>query len=295
MEIKLQPGRYVVAVSGGVDSVVLLDMLQGCKDMQLVVAHFDHGIRPDSADDAEFVRQLASKHGLPFITERVELGDGASEATAREARYIFLRQAVKQTDSQAIVTAHHQDDLLETAIFNILRGTSRRGLASLQSTSDIQRPLLHVPKNDLQAYALQHHLSWREDTTNRDERYTRNYIRHRLLVKFDTRARQQLLALIEQAQDINKEVDPLLNELLVAHTTAAEVDRRWFKSLPHTVAREVMAAWLRQNRVADFDRKTIERLTVQAKVKPVGKRLDVLHNYQLHINKESLALELVKR
>lgn len=291
MEIKLQSGKYVMAVSGGVDSVVLLDVLRQRDDLQLVVAHFDHGIRPDSATDAQFVRQLAAKHNIPFISERVELGADASEATARKARYTFLRQAVRQTDSQAVITAHHQDDLLETAILNILRGTGRRGLSSLQSTDAIQRPLLHVPKKDVQAYAIQHHLSWHEDTTNRDERYTRNYIRHRLLVKFDSGARQQLLGLIDRAQAVNKELDALLNELMGAHLTPAGLDRRWFMGLPHNASREVMATWLRQNGVADFDRQAIERLTVQAKVKPVGKQFDVLHGTSLAIDKDVLVIK----
>lgn len=295
MEIKLQPSRYVVAVSGGVDSVVLLDLLRQQHGMELIVAHFDHGIRPDSAADADFVRQHAAKHELPFVTARVELGEGASEAVARELRYKFLRGEAEKAKAQAIVTAHHQDDVLETAILNMLRGTGRRGLTSLQSTADIQRPLLGVPKKDLEGYALQHHLSWREDTTNRDERYTRNYIRHRLLVKFDARARQQLLDAITQAQAVNEELDTLLGGLLADHTREEGVDRRWFTSLPHDVAREVMATWLRQNGVADFDRRTIERLTVQSKVKSVGKQLDVLHNYRVKVDRQTLALKMSKR
>ncbi len=295
MEIKLQPGKYVVAVSGGVDSVVLLDVLARQPDLELVVAHFDHGIRPESADDAAWVKTLANQYDLTFITDRAELGPHASEARAREARYRFLRNAQKQTGAQAIITAHHQDDLLETAILNMLRGTGRRGLTSLQSTVQIKRPLLGASKQDIQDYAVQHKLSWREDTTNHDERYTRNYIRKRLLVKFDAVARQQLLAAIEQARVVNDELEPLLAGLIAQHAEREAVDRQWFASLPHDVAREVMAAWLRQGGVVDFDRRTIERLTVQAKTKPAGKRLDVMHNYRLDITKQSLALTPAKR
>lgn len=296
MKVKLQPGKYVVAVSGGVDSIVLLDMLAQKTGLELMVAHFDHGIRPDSASDASFVKELAHKYGLPFVSKRVELGSSASEAAARTARYAFLRDVQKQTGAQTIVTAHHQDDVLETAILNILRGTGRRGLSSLQSTNEIKRPLLDVPKKDIEAYAVQRKLSWREDTTNRDERYTRNYIRHRLLVKFDARSRQQLLAAIEQARVVNAELEPLLAAVIVGHQALQEgIDRQWFTGLPHNLAREVMAAWLRQAGVTDFDRHTIERLTVQAKTKPAGKQLDVLHNYRLNLTKKSLALQALKR
>jgi tRNA(Ile)-lysidine synthase len=290
MKIKLQPGRYIVAVSGGVDSVVLLNILRQQAGMDLVVAHFDHGIRPDSADDAAFVSQLAVQYDLPFVTKRVELGAQASEATARQARYSFLREAMEQANAQAVVTAHHQDDVLETAILNILRGTGRRGLASLQSTELIKRPLLSLPKSELQTYAIQHHLSWREDTTNRDERYARNYIRHRLLVKFDARTRQQLLAAIERITQVNAELDALLASILAERVVKQGIDRQWFISLPHTAAREVMATWLRQNGIADFDRRTIERLTVGAKTKPANKRLDVLRGRYVAIAKQYLVL-----
>jgi tRNA(Ile)-lysidine synthetase-like protein len=284
MEMHVQPGRYVVAVSGGVDSVVLLDALVQQPGLELVVAHFDHGIRPDSALDAAFVSELAARYGLPFVTERVELGAGASENAAREARYAFLRHVQQAQGARAIITAHHQDDVLETAIFNLLRGTGRKGLSSLRSTPEIVRPLLDTPKAALKAHAVQQKLSWREDSTNHDDRYTRNYIRHRLLVRFDADARQRLLALIKRQQVINDELD----ELLAVHTT--ELDRRWFASLPYATAKEVMAAWLRSNGPANFDHRTIDRLTVQAKTKPIGKQLDVLNGYKIAVQAQSLAL-----
>src|SRR5438445_4950610 len=115
-----KPGSYAVAVSGGVDSVVLLDILAKRDDLELAVAHFDHGIREDSVEDRHFVEGLAKNYGLPFIYEEGSLGPKSSEAEAREARYKFLRQAQKKAGAKAIITAHHQDDLLETAILNML-------------------------------------------------------------------------------------------------------------------------------------------------------------------------------
>ena len=90
--------RHILAVSGGVDSVVLLDMVvQGLmKSDQVIVAHFDHGIRPESADDAAFVKSLADKYGLLFETKREELGPDASEELARDRRYVFLRDIAKK-------------------------------------------------------------------------------------------------------------------------------------------------------------------------------------------------------
>jgi tRNA(Ile)-lysidine synthetase-like protein len=131
MKIQLPKGRYVVAVSGGVDSVVLLDALSKLPNLELVVAHLDHGIREDSIEDRRFVASLAASYGLVFEYGEGRLGSGASEATAREARYNFLRGVKMKHDAKAIITAHHQDDLIETAILNMLRGTGRKGLTSL--------------------------------------------------------------------------------------------------------------------------------------------------------------------
>ena len=125
--IPLAPGTYIVAVSGGVDSIVLLDLLANQEKAKLIVAHFDHGIRNDSRDDRMFVQDLAVRYELPFVYDVGNLGQGASEAKAREARYTFLRGVRQAAGARSIITAHHEDDVLETAILNIMRGTGRKG------------------------------------------------------------------------------------------------------------------------------------------------------------------------
>ncbi|HEX6258362.1 MAG TPA: tRNA lysidine(34) synthetase TilS, partial [Candidatus Saccharimonadales bacterium] len=127
----LASGTYVVAVSGGVDSIVLLDMLAGQAGLELIVAHFDHGIRQDSTEDAEFVRAAAQRYSLPFELGQATLGPGASEEAARTARYSFLRSIAKKYQAR-IVTAHHADDVIETIAINVARGTGWRGLVSLR-------------------------------------------------------------------------------------------------------------------------------------------------------------------
>lgn len=286
MHAVVEPGKYVVAVSGGVDSVALLHMLtQSANQLELVVAHFDHGIRPDSASDAKFVANLADYYRVPYKTERAELGSSASEATARQARYDFLRRAKKQVGAQAIITAHHQDDLLETAILNMLRGTGRRGMTALQSTPSIARPLLGMPKTDITEYAVQHNLDWREDSTNQDERYTRNYVRNRLLTRFDTDARRQLLAIINRLQAVNDELDAELTSIV-----DDILARHFFNQLPHELAKEVLATWLRRHGIIDYDRKMLERLSVQAKTKPAGKQLDVKDGTRIILLPDRLTL-----
>lgn len=290
------PGTYVVAVSGGVDSVALLHALhsknQGLSDKpwKLVVAHLDHGIRPDSAEDRKLVQQLAEKWRLPFVYEEAHLGPGASEAAARQVRYGFLRRVQQKYKARAIVTAHHQDDVLETAVINLLRGSGRKGLASLSSQKDVERPLLHTPKKDLIAYAKEQKLQWREDSTNQNTDYLRNYVRHRLLSQFDNAARSEMLEIINNMRQTNQTIDNLLLQELEAQSGQNELDRAWFTLLPHAVAKETMAAWLRSRQLRNFDSKTLERLVVAAKVAAPGKTFDVMHKQRLAVGADSLAL-----
>lgn len=169
--------RYVVAVSGGIDSVVLLDMLAGLPELKLVVAHFDHGIREDSIEDALFVEALAQKYGLPFESTREELGETASEELARTRRYAFLKDVMSKHNAR-LATAHHGDDIIETIAINHTRGTGWRGLAVLDS--EILRPLLHVSKSTITDYAVEKGLEWREDSTNASDAYLRNQLRKKL-------------------------------------------------------------------------------------------------------------------
>ncbi len=191
---KLKPGNYVVAVSGGVDSVVLLDLLSRQKDLNLTIAHFDHGIREDSYKDAKFVEGLAKNYQLPLVSKVVSLGKNTSEEKARDARYKFLRKVAKDSNAK-LALAHHQDDVLETIIINLLRGTGWRGLSSLRSTEETPRPLLEFSKQNILNYANKHKLKWREDPTNQDTKYLRNYVRLKILPRFNKESRESLVKL----------------------------------------------------------------------------------------------------
>lgn len=293
MEINVQPGKYVVAVSGGVDSMVLLDLLRRHPGVEVIVAHIDHGIRPDSADDRKLVEAVARTHGLPFVYEEARLGKAASEAVARQARYDFLRRVKHDVGAQAIVTAHHQDDVLETAVINLLRGTGRKGLSSLQSTAEIKRPLLNLSKAQIRTYAETQQLDWREDSTNQDESYLRNYVRRRLLPRLSTADKHRLLEILHAAADTNTQLDRELAELF--SLSAATLSRTEFIRLSHVEAKEVMAAWLRANNLRDFDSPMLERLVVVAKTARPGKRADIAHRAVMHVTKTDLALEYIER
>lgn len=177
--------RVVVAVSGGLDSCVLLHLARfGGAELghEWIVAHFDHRMRPSSAGDARWVAGLARAWRLP-----VEIGRAptelASEEAAREARYEFLAEVRERTGASLVLTGHHADDQAETVLFRLLRGTGSKGLGGIPARrgAAIVRPLIDVWRSELLDYARGVHLSWREDPTNRSAAYARNVIRHRIL------------------------------------------------------------------------------------------------------------------
>lgn len=284
-----------MAVSGGVDSMALLHLLKERASTNLIVAHFDHGIRANSAEDRRLVQQIAESYGLPFVYDEGELGPDASEAKAREARYNFLRKVVKASGAKAIITAHHQDDVLETAIINLLRGTGRKGLSSLASKKDVLRPLLSVPKKELIKYAKEHKLKWSEDPTNLQTEYLRNYIRLKLLPKLSGRDKAKLLGIINNTRVLNKELDSLLAQQLEVNMESNKLARKWFTGLPHEVSKEVLASWLRNHGLASFDRKLLERVTVAAKTSQPGAQIDLQNNNFIGVEKDHLALKARER
>lgn len=229
--------KYVVAVSGGVDSVVLLDMLANAEprtpNPELIVAHFDHGIRDNSAEDARFVASLAEQYGLPFETTRETLGKNASEELARTRRYKFLHEVAKKHHA-VIATAHHMNDVAETIAINLTRGTGWRGVAVL--ASDVYRPLLGKTKTELVTYANEHGLQWREDSTNTSDAYLRNRLRPKLT---DEDTVRQLAALRAQAVALRDEIDTAVMELLARD---GPYDRYFFTNVERSVALELLRA-----------------------------------------------------
>lgn len=196
--------KYVLAISGGVDSVVLLDMISQL-NKDIVVAHFDHGIREDSAADARFVEALANRYGVEFIVERAELGVTASEDLARRKRYGFLRRVAKSVDGK-IVTAHHQDDVVETIAMNLSRGSGWRGVSCMNDKT-ILRPMVAWTKRDIYQYVVERRLEWVEDETNQSGTYARNLMRRRLGGQINNEQRLELYNLWQKQRKLRREIE----------------------------------------------------------------------------------------
>lgn len=178
----------LVAVSGGLDSVVLLDVLHRL-GVPVAVAHGHFGLRGEEADaDEQFVRKLARQYGLPYFAEffqtkaYAEQEGISTQMAARFLRYRWFEQVRQAQGLAYVATAHHQRDAAETMLLNLTHGTGLAGLHGIQVKNGyVVRPLLGVGRDDLHAYLVERGLKWREDASNDSPVYQRNRLRHEVL------------------------------------------------------------------------------------------------------------------
>ena len=179
-------GTAVVALSGGADSVALLDLLHILAPelgLSLVVAHADHGIQADSGSVAQAVAALARHYELPFEVGELALGPEATETAARRARYAWLGEVQRRHAARYLVTGHHRDDQVETVLLRLLRGSGPAGLAGMpaRARGGLVRPLLPFRRRDLMEYVAARRLPVHDDPANRDPKHMRSWIRTVLL------------------------------------------------------------------------------------------------------------------
>ena len=238
--------KIVVAVSGGVDSVVLLDFLvqffrnkngQKWLEENLIVAHFEHGIRGrESREDCEFVRKLATKYGVKFEFKHGNLGENSSEERARNARYIFLRKIAKR-ENAIIFTAHHKNDLAETFALNLARGGGWRAVACFNSP-DIERPFLRFLKLEILKMAKQRGLVWREDSTNFSQKYARNRIRKTL--NFSEKDLESIFKIWQRQTELRREIEKITQEILFKIGDGQKFEREFFCTNSDEVCYEIL-------------------------------------------------------
>lgn len=180
--------RLLLAVSGGLDSVVLAHL---CREAGFIfsIAHVNFKLRGEESEgDEAFVHQLAELWGVPFFVHHVDAGKFAEEknisiqVAARELRYAFFHELIERKQADHILTAHHADDNAETILMNFFRGTGIEGLRGIPPINGkVVRPLLFATREQIEVYAKQHQLAWRNDSSNLSDKYTRNQIRHHLI------------------------------------------------------------------------------------------------------------------
>ena len=217
----------IVAVSGGLDSMVLLDLLNRISSIRLNlhVAHFDHRLRPESEADAIFVRDQSARLGLPITMGSEDVRKYASstkisvEMAGRELRYMFLENVMSNTGSTHIAFGHHANDQAETVLLRLLRGSSS-GLGGMAPVRDGRylRPLLDHSRDTLATYAKLNKVSYRDDPSNRDSRFLRNRVRHELLPKLSSFNPNIVGTLLRSSELLRDENDWLANATEEAKT-----------------------------------------------------------------------------
>ena len=191
-----RPKRFVIALSGGLDSTVLTHALAatvGRHGIPMLAVHVDHGLQRDSSAWVEHCAAFAKALGIEFLARQVTVDLNAGlgvEAAAREARYAAFRGLVEPGDW--LLSAHHEDDQAETVLLNLMRSSGPTGLAGISdcrpfSVSWLIRPLLDVPRRDLETYAHAHALEFVVDPANVDQQLDRNYLRHEVLPRLEAR------------------------------------------------------------------------------------------------------------
>ena len=200
----------IIGVSGGADSLCLLGTLHEA-GYPLIIAHFDHQLRLDSAEDAQFVREIAEQYKLPFVTESGDVAAYAKkhkesiEEAARNLRYKFLFEQARKHKAQAVAVGHTADDQVETVLMHFLRGAGLSGLKGIEEriilphfdlNIPLIRPILHLWRAETVAYCEAHNLDYHEDPSNASDEFFRNRLRHNLipeLSKYNPRFSETLL------------------------------------------------------------------------------------------------------
>jgi tRNA(Ile)-lysidine synthase len=273
---QLSPGaRYLIGVSGGRDSVALLDSLVDLGFKNLVVCHLNHQLRGRSSEaDARFVEKLAAKYDVDLEIGSTNVHALAAkrkisiETAAREARYKFFAQIAKRRKCRTIFLAHHADDLVETFLINLFRGAGLTGLAAMRPVSvrkidkvqlTIVRPLLGTWRPEIDDYVRQHRLKFREDASNKNLAPLRNRVRGRVIPylekTFGRNIRQSLWRAATIVAEEESWIDNQLRDSSQEHLSVKEL-----RDLPVALQRRQILKWLRARNISNIGFDLVEQV-----------------------------------
>lgn len=241
--------KLIVAVSGGVDSVVLLDLIaKNNTSKNIIVAHLNHGVRKESQAEAIFVENLAKKYGARYETSKLSLKN-PTEENLRNARYKFLRKIKDKYNAKYIVTAHHLNDQAETVILKLIRGvgpTEIWGMKELEN--DLFRPLLSFSKKEIITYAKKNKLKYVEDKSNLNSKYSRNLIRNSIIPEIE-KINSNFLATIQKeiklGQELEEFIDKKTKNSLKKVTQNNQIDINRFNKLNNYFKKRVVYEMLK--------------------------------------------------
>ncbi|MBP6005682.1 tRNA lysidine(34) synthetase TilS [Candidatus Saccharibacteria bacterium] len=256
--------KLLLAFSGGVDSVVILDILVKIGFTNITLAHYDHNLRLDSDQENYLVGRLANKYQVALIEGRYQSGK-SDEASLRQARHNFLEEQLGYANSDYLVLAHHQDDLIETIVANAIRGAGIKGYSPFANRKTVLRPMLGLNKNQLYRYANSEGLEFIEDYTNYQLNYQRNLYRWLLLPNLNSTDRDLFLVhhqnMDQSLRSINQNLKSWTKLNLIFRDSAYRVDKKLIQGLDQ----EFIIAWLdwlfNRDKLGFYSSKRLELMT----------------------------------
>lgn len=266
-------GHYLVGVSGGRDSVALLHSLTQRSYKHLIICHLNHQLRGRSSDaDTRFVERLAAKYDLDLELHSTNVRALAAkqkisiETAARDARYKFFAKVANERPVRTIFLGHHADDLVETFLINLFRGSGTTGLGAMREVSKrciadvdltIVRPFLGIWRNEIDEYIKKHRLKFREDTSNKNLASLRNRIRRRIIPYLEKTLDRNIRQTIWRAAMITAEEENWIEGQLPS-ATDGDLTVADLRELPIALQRREILKWLRARQITNVGFDTVE-------------------------------------
>lgn len=268
-------GNYLVGVSGGRDSVALLHCLVDAGYKDLVVCHLNHQLRGRASDaDALFVTKLADKHRVDLVVKSANVRALAAkkkmsiETAARDARYKFFAKMAKRRRCRTIFLGHHADDVVETFLINLFRGSGTTGLASMREVSNrrigdvdlkVVRPLLGIWRSEIDRYVRSYRLKFREDASNKNPTPLRNRIRRRVIPYLEKTLSRNIRQSIWRAAMIGAEEEAWIQNQL-PNSSDAQLSVAELRDLPIALQRRQILKWLRAHSIGNVGFDVVENV-----------------------------------
>jgi tRNA(Ile)-lysidine synthase len=292
--------KLLLAVSGGIDSMVLVDLLQKL-DYDIYIAHCNFNLRGEESDgDEQFIRNYAAENNIKLFVTRFDTTLFAEDnklsiqLAARRLRYAWFEELIAENQLDYLLTAHHLDDSLETFLINLTRGTGIEGLTGIpQLNQNIVRPLLIFSRDEIVAYAKENEIAWREDSSNSSTKYLRNKLRHEVAPVLKSLnpafmdSFKETLNHLQQAQSLAEDAAVLVYQQVVAEKQGQKhINIQQLKRLPNY--RAYLYQWLSPFGFTAWD-------DIYALTETQAGKFILSGNYRLLKDREVLILEEIKK
>lgn len=260
---------YLAGVSGGRDSVVLLHLLKAVGFQNVIICHLNHQLRKTASRDQSFTEKLASLSNSRIIIDKPKdvVDSGSLESKFRKLRHSFFARVVIETGAKGVFVGHHADDLAETFLWNLLRGSGSAGLSGIQpekmiDTSEgpirIYRPMLDIWRSEIDLYAQENQLVYMEDETNRSRKFTRNRLRHDIIPWLENKMQRNVRQNLHRAAAILNEENRCLENMVSIEDWDAPLSVAGLILQPIALQRRTILSWLQHHQISEAGFEEVE-------------------------------------